>query len=445
MRLYLFLFFLLSTFSCSDYDLLIRNVQLIDIESGSIRTKDVLITDSLIVRISASDSSSYKAKRIIDGTGAYLIPGLWDMHVHIQDSAYFRMFLDHGIIGVRDMGGCISEATDGCESLCPEFLNKWKAEIQGEKMDGPHLYLAGSQLSGTGWPSALAVLSKEEVQTAFQTKLEEEADFLKVYEKIPWESYLEISRLAKIHGLDFVGHVSEPFLLTDILDLGQKSIEHMREPLLYSFTRDSLELEEFMIADEYTAEDREFVKPWIVDAENVIPSFKKNKAWFTPTMAVQYARLRFDDKAWIHHPLRSDLAVSVTQGMQKHMDAMRNSTDQKGDSLWWMALEKLVKRFSEEGIGILAGSDVACEGGIPGYSLHEELILMVEGAGLSPLQAVQTATLNPCRYFALERRGTIKENHFADLLLLAENPLQDIRNISSIKAVIKDGQILRSN
>ncbi|NER09828.1 Dihydroorotase [Muriicola jejuensis] len=440
------LFFILLLLSCTpEFDLLIRDVNVIDMESGVILRRDVLIRDSLIVEIAAPHSASRSAAKILEGSGHYLMPGLWDMHVHIQDSTYLSMFLDYGITGVRDMGGCVQRPTDGCESLCPTHLNCWKKAIQEGTLEGPQLVIAGRQLSRTGWPTAHSVSTEEDVGKAFAQNLRDEVDFIKVYEDIPWESYQEIARLAKQHHLDFAGHVSEPFLLSDILDLGQKSIEHMREPLLYSFTGDSLELEQFMEADGYTEEDREFVQPWIADAEEVVRAFQLNKAWFTPTMAVQYARLRYEDKQWIHHPLRKRMPPSVNAGMQAHLRARMASPDQKGDSLWWMALSRLVKRFSTVNIGMLAGSDAACEGGLPGYSLHEELFLMVEGAGLTPLEALRTATVNPAAYFALGRQGQVRETYYANLLLLSHNPLENIRNTQTIKAVIKNGRLVREN
>lgn len=443
---YTFLMLSLWYAACTPgYDLVIEDVKVIDIVSGEVSNSHVCIKDSFIVKISTESQPLRNAKHIIEGTGHYLIPGLWDMHVHIQDSTYLSMFLDYGITGVRDMGGCVNQATSGCESLCPEHLNRWKADIQLGTMKGPQLFIAGTLLSGTGWPTAFPVNNKEEVAYAFQQNLEAQVDFIKVYEKIPWESYQEIARLASLYKLDFVGHVTEPYLLSDILDLGQKSIEHIREPILYSFTNDSIEMEKFMLADAYTQEDREYVQAWLQDAENVIDAFKRNQAWFTPTMAVQYARTRYQDAGWIDHPLRERMPASVNYAMDEHLEAMRTSMDHKGDSLWWMALTKLVKRFGQEEIGLLAGSDAACEGGLPGYSLHEELWLMVEEAGLSPLEALQTATINPPIFFDLAQKGKVQEGFYADLILLKENPLENIRNTHSIKAVIRNGVPVRLN
>ena len=441
---YAILLLILIAASCSkEYDLVISNVGVIDLKTGGISVGDVCIKDSLVVEIGNPNTAARNATKTLDGTGKYLMPALWDMHVHIQDSTYLSMFLDYGITGVRDMGGCVDHPTDGCESLCPEFLNSWKEAIKKGEMRGPEVFIAGTQLSGTGWPSSLSVLTPAEVDLAFKKNQEDQVDFIKVYEQIPWEAYRQIARLAKVHGLDFVGHVSEPFLLSDILELGQKSIEHMREPILYSFTEDSLELAEFLDADDYTAADREFVKPWMEDAENVIQAFKKNQAWFTPTMAVQFARLRYRDDPWRNHRLREQLPSSVNAGMEAHMKSMEASADHKGDSLWWMALTRLVKRFNDEPIGLLAGSDAACEGGLPGYSLHEELFLMVEAAGLSPLDALRTATTNPAAYFDLAKNGEVQKNYYADLILLENNPLENIRNTLSINAVIKKGRIQR--
>lgn len=441
----LILILLISFIGCKyqspEVDLIISNVNIIDVISGDIaENQDVIIDDSVIIEIVGSKQSGLSARHNLNGTGKYLIPALWDMHVHIQDSTYLKMFLNYGVLGVRDMGGCVNQPTDGCESICAEYLNEWKNAISEGTMVGPQLYIAGTQLSGTGWPTSFSVLHREDVGSAFQHNLINGVDFIKVYEKIPWESYLEIARLSKHYNLDFVGHVSEPYLLSNILDLGQKSIEHIREPILYSFTRDSLELEHFMIADEYTDEDREFVKPWIDDAENVVDAFKRNNAWFVPTMTVQFARQRHHDSIWINNPERIKMPQSVNKGLTAYLSQMEENLDKKGDSLWWMALNKLVKRFNDEGIGLLAGSDSACEGGIPGLSLHEELKLMVD-AGLSPLKALQTATINPIKYFEIDSAGEIKENYMANLILLESNPLVSIENTLKINAIIRNGKV----
>lgn len=442
MKLTPFLFFFILLSCSTKYDLAIRQVNIIDINTGEVSTGNVLIKDSLIALIDYNVSNSPSAAITLDGSENYLIPALWDMHVHIQDSSYLSMFLDYGITGVRDMGGCVEKPTDGCESLCANILNRWKNDIKNGSMQGPELFISGTHLSGTGWPTSFPVSTKKEIEAAFNQNIKNKVDFIKVYENIHWESYKEIARLAEKNNLDFVGHVSEPFLLSDILDLGQKSIEHIREPILYSFTNDLSELESFLVADQYSEEDRIFVQPWIDDSENVIDAFKRNKAWFTPTMAVQYARFRYQDNEWINHPQRSNMPKSVIDGMKDHLRSMQASNDHKGDSLWWMALTKLVKRFNGENIGMLAGSDASCEGGLPGYSLHEELFLMVEEAGLTPAEALKTATINPARYFDLRATGQVKENHIANLVLLEKNPIQNIRNTLTIKAVLKKGRIV---
>lgn len=436
------LFFGCNSKNMNTIDLIIYNVNVIDVNTGNIiENQDVLVKDSIIVSISDKEENNQNYKVKIDGTGKYLIPALWDMHVHIQDSTYLKMFLDYGIVGVRDMGGCVLKATDGCESLCPDILNIWKEKIHNNEIIGPELYISGQLLSGTGWPTSLSALNIKEVQKNFEIILESEVDFIKVYEQIPKDAYREIARLCKINNIEFAGHVSESLLLSEISDLGQKSIEHLREQILFGFTNDPKELESFLVEDSYTKEDREFVMSWIDDTEKAIESFIRNKTWFVPTMGVQFARQRYNDSIWINNPLRNQLPESVNKSLNHHMFSMKNNTDKKGDSLWWMAHKKLVKRLNDKGVGLLAGSDIACEGGIPGFSLHEELKLMVEQAGLSPIEAIRTSTINPTKYFDLQQNGQIKENFFADLVLLEKNPLESITNTLTINVVIRKGEI----
>ncbi len=433
-----------STENKNSTDLIITNVNIIDVVAGTIiENQDVRIRDSIIISISNNNNKSKIFKNKLDGKGKFLLPGLWDMHVHIQDQSYLKLFLDYGVLGVRDMGGCVSIPTNGCESLCPDILNKWKSKINKNKQIGPELYISGQILSGTGWPTSLRASSIEDVQHNFAIILNSKVDFIKVYEQIPADAYREISRLCKKNNIDFAGHVSESLLLSEISDLGQKSIEHIREQILFCFTKDTNELEAFLTNDSYTKEDRIYVKPWINDAEQAIHAFKKNNTWFVPTMSIQFSRQRYNDSMWITNSLRSQLPQSVQQSFDDYIIRMKNNPDKKSDLLWWSALEKLVKRLNDEGVGLLAGTDIACEGGIPGFSLHEELKLMVEQAGLTPIEALRTATINPAQYFGLLKNGQIKENFIADLILIEKNPLESISNTMTINTVIRNGVIYR--
>lgn len=431
--------------STESYDLIFRNVTIVDVASCSIQErKDVVVEGGKIIYVWDYDAERHtSADEKIDGEGKFLIPGLWDMHVHTQDSSYLNMFLNFGITGVRDMGGCVPEATDGCESLCPERLITWKALIETGKILGPAMFIAGPVLSGTGWATSLPARTIGEVRTSFSTLVQMNVDFVKVYEQIPPEVYREIAALSRENGLPFCGHISESMLLSEVSDLGQLSIEHLREQLVLCFTEDPDELELFLQEDNYTEEDRAFVKPWIADAPKALASFQKNNTWIVPTLAVQFARQRYADSLWINHALRKRLPESVNAGMLDHVNRMQglSSKDKKSDLLWWSAQKKLVKRLHQLGIGLLAGSDIACEGGIPGYSLHEELQLLTE-CGLTPGEALQTATINPAKFLGLTHQGQIKESFAADMILLQSNPLESIRNTLGICAVIRNGQVL---
>lgn len=426
-------------------DLIIQNVNLIDVASGKIQEHmDVIVRDSKVLDIHSYDSlADAKAIEKIDGTDKYLIPGLWDMHVHIQDSSYLKMFLNFGIVGIRDMGGCASKPTDGCESLCSEKLANWRELVKTGQLEGPNLYIAGPVLSGTGWPSSLPANNIYEVQIGIQKLVELDVDFVKVYDKIPAETYREIARLCKLNNLDFAGHASESLLLSEISEMGQKSIEHIREQILFCFTNDPNELETFLEADNYSQDDKAFVKPWIDDAEIAIEAFKRNETWFVPTMVVQYANQRYNDSLWVNNPLRKQLPDSVNKGFTEHLTHSFENPDKNGYLLYWIALNKLVKRFNENKIGLLAGTDMACEGGIPGFSLHEELQLL-NSAGLTPLEALKTATINPAKFLNLPFNGQIKESFYADMILLNANPLEDIKNTLSINMVIRNGNIIKN-
>lgn len=408
---------LITAFLCSctskideKFDLIVSNVNVINVETGEVSYyKDVFIKDSLIVQI--KETKNHNTSNTINGTGKFLMPGLWDMHVHLSDTTYFKMLLDHGVMGVRDMGGCLEYLPEDSKysgAYCPDKLYALKKKIRLGEINGPDMYLSGPHITGTGWPYDYPATTKEEVREAFAKLMESKVDFVKVYDKIPPEAYQEISRLSKKYNIDFAGHVSESMLLSEVSDLGQKSIEHYRVQVSFCFTDDPKEMKDMLDAFNTTEEELEFYRPYMEDAEKAIEAFKRNKTWFTPTMTVHFANgILSQDSGWVNHPLRKSLPEFIKKEFKKSLEESDQWTDKQKHSrmLNMEVLKKIVKRFNIEGIGLLAGSDSPAEGGIPGFSLHQELQLMVEEAGLSPLEAIKTATINPCRYFELEKKG----------------------------------------
>lgn len=444
MKTFLCILFSMICFRSYSQDLLIRKVNIIDVIHQKVIPKQtVLIVGNKIQQIS---SKPLKARNVtsINARGKYLIPSLWDMHVHIGHPSYLKAFVMNGVLGIRDMGGAASDANNGCESITPDSLFLWRRQIQDGERIGPRMFISGPPVSNTGWATSINISTPQEAVKAVNKLKADGVDFIKVYEKIPLEAYVALAAAAKEAGLTIAGHLpQETVSLAAAAAAGQRSIEHIRDPLLMSFTTDREELLLFFKDDNWSEADIKWGLDQFEKTKETIAALKENQTWLVPTLTVERAKLAVHDPEYQINPLRQALPPSVRKGFLNYVFEKKalSPMDRKSDSLWWQTQIKLVKRMFMEGINILAGTDCACQGGIPGDSLHEELRLLVE-AGLSPGDALQTATFNPARFLNLvDTLGSVTPGKIADLLILNHNPLFDINATRSIHSVIINGRL----
>lgn len=373
--------------------------------------------------------------RVIDATGKFLIPGLWDMHVHLDASgSALPQLVANGITGIREMYSGIPIAT----------LASWRARADVPRiaisglLDGP-LLLTGGPLPA----DAYAVGNAEEARLAVAKLATAGADFLKVYNSLPRDAYFAIAQESKRIGIPFAGHVPEEVSPAEASAAGQRSQEHLINILLACSTRED-ELRRERIATmndpEISSYDRAlrlgFPNPeGLFDtydeskASMLFRTFVKNGTWHTPTLAAL-------------HGFLSDTAAA------RKMPYLQSLPQEQFD-MWLVRIaallerhKKLVGEMRRAGVEFLAGTDMGPSTPVaPGAGLHDELALLVE-AGLTPMEALQSATRNPARYFGkLADMGTIELGKLADLVLLDANPLEDIRNTRKIRLVVLRGRI----
>lgn len=424
-----------------EFDLAIEDVSVVDVVTGEVIVNRHLgIRDGKIAYIGPGPAT---AEIVLSGDGLWAIPGLWDMHVHISDPSFFSLFVSNGVVGVRDMGGAAPSATGGCESIEVNTLRSWRAEIRNGTLLGPDIVLAGPVLSGTGSASTLDVTSPQKARAAVSAIVSAGADFVKVYEDIPLDAYAALAEEAKERGLHFAGHVSEETLrIADAVRLGQRSIEHVRSHLLLCFADTADQLEQLFDSDRWDLEDRTWAAQHVESCPEVWSRLRSSDIWLTPTLAVQetletaaVAGFEFDQR-------RSTLPESIKAAAAFRSQELRKRTSSEIADVenWNRFIHRLVGRANREGVKLLAGSDAACEGTIPGFSLHRELELLT-GSGLSSLGALRAATLEPARYLGREDElGRLEVGFEADIVLLKGNPLEDIGNTRLIHAVIINGR-----
>jgi hypothetical protein len=385
---------------------------------------------------------------VVDATGKFLIAGLWDMHVHTlskdQPDHFFPLFLANGVTGIRDMGGDFSL----------KEIAQLKSETKSGSGLGPEIYAAGPILEGEHpfWPFSVSVKDQAAAHRAVSQLVGEGADFLKVYNTLSRDAYLSIASQAKEARISFVGHIPDSVTPAEASDLGQKSIEHLWG--ISPFVSSNPEQLKRMSAEANDADDPKIARDLFYQVNQSILSsydpkkadvlFKKfvhNDTWQTPTLVV----LR--SYASIHDPsLREDPRNAyMPDDLRKFWESMGGAPDPRNDEIQLRLFARdieIVKAMHSAGVSLLAGTDTPNPYTYPGFSLHEELQLLVT-AGLSPMEALRTATLRAAEFLGVQRDfGSVEEGKVANLVLLDANPLDDIRNTQKIRAVILRGKFL---
>lgn len=467
---YLLLVFLsIVTFSCNKKtyvgDLVISNANVIDVVSGKIlKSQDVVIKADTIVYIVDHRSIAITANETVDGTGKYLIPGLWDMHTHtssipITRDIFFPLFVANGVTGIRNMASdCFDSAKFNCirEGFVDPYpsifeFNSWKEEIEAGKLIGPKIVAGSAQLNGPS-PGESSSPSRpgtpEHAREHANLIQERGVDFAKIYNFISRDAYFAFAEEANQIGLPFAGHVPEWLKASEVSDLGQRSIEHAAWGNVAEECSSREEEVRQRLHAELQSDESDIMSVWLEMMEShdttkcakVYKTFVKNGTWVTPTLASGESLPEEFKLHWSEDPRLRYLPREEIQ----YWDNYKYEFDSMVDD----PLAPKLARFEREitlaqhraGVSLLAGSDNGTVGIFPGFGLHDELEVLV-ATGLTPAEALRTATLEPAKYLnALETQGTIEVGKVADLVLLKANPLEDISNTQKIGAVVANGR-----
>lgn len=437
----------------------ISNVNVIDAEKGLQENMTVIVKDGRILKMTKSDSIQLSDENeIIDASGKYLMPGLWDAHVHfayIESLApsMFDLFLVHGITSVRDTGGKI------------DFVKEWKTKADENPTTAPRVKIAGPLLDGMPNvydgssplrpPLSVGAASVEEAIKIVDELAEQGVDLIKAYEMLAPEQFKAITSRAKQIGLKVTGHVPLSMDVISASNAGLNSMEHLRNlELSTASNADELFVERQKVLKEgndlpggdLRSNIHELQRTSAYDnqderkIDHVLDVLAKNDTWQIPTMALNtgFTERHFMRPDWAEslELLPDDIAQSWSKGIATFNDREISEASKKRSD-WCL---DMVDRINKKGIKLMAGTDCPIFFLTPGLSLHEELAVLVR-AGLTPLEAIESATLNPAEYFDLQNElGLVKEGFIADLLLLEANPLDAIQNTKKINAVIKNGK-----
>ena len=440
-------FFLLPLFCFSQNDiLLIKNVSVIDVRDGQIdKASFVVIKGNKIVTVSKK-AVAPKGATIIDANGKYLIPGLWDMHAHsFTDRKFqwlFSLLIANGITGVRDLATSISF----------DSIHIIKKQIAEGILPGPRFGAVTQKIfNGIDLPGTpiMSVTTPDQAREQVRNYKKQGMDFIKVYNQLSPEVFFAIIEEAKLQKIPVAGHVPYAMTAVQVSDLGQISIEHNLD-LLVSCSADEAGLRRELDAlpknlapGAGPRQDVDVKAMQTFDEQKAITLFKRlinNGTWLCPTLVVPNRSVKTVDELAMDDRLKYIPAQFRDQWYNGMRQRNINPVSENGKLLLKKRIE-IVGLMYRAGVNILAGSDFMNPYVYPGFSLHDELELFVQ-SGLSPLEALQTTTINPAKFFNKEKMfGTVEKDKYADLVLLDENPLENINNVRKIYAVIVNGKL----
>lgn len=379
----------------------LSKVSVIPMDQDTIlRDHHVLIENGRIAQISPSPIKPPDLHtELVDARGMFLIPGLADMHIHLNDENNLLLMIANGVTTTRNMAGL-------------PFHLDLKQRIESGELLGPHLYTTSPIMEGPRqiWrnnPGSVGFSSTDSVIAAVRRYKAMGYDFLKVYHSLTPELYLQIIHTAGVEDIPVVGHLPINVPLEQTLASTHYSIEHISPGQWGDISPElSLEIKSAMIG--------------------------RSRKWICPTLIV-------------------NKKMGSQAGDPGLPDSYREYVDGRTLFFWDSRLSKRPNQYDlrlkmlglirENGGKVLAGTDAINAYILHGFSLHEELQELV-GAGLTPFEALEAATIHSAIFLGQEREsGTVSEGKIADLVLLRANPLEDISHTTHIQGVFVKGKL----
>jgi imidazolonepropionase-like amidohydrolase len=430
----------------------LTHVTVIDVSSGQAESDRTVVLEGEHIVSVGSGPAAGPIARTIDLGGKYVIPGLWDMHVHFATPPFGKLFVANGVTGVRVMWGNPRWDEPGTERA--HFRMRERFDAKSEV--GPRMVIASQLLDGPKsiWPTSVVLATSNEGRKAVDDAKKEGVDFIKVYSLLPRDVYMAIADESKKQGLPFAGHVPEAVSVGEASDAGQKSIEHLTGMNVACSSRE-LELRKRQAdfptkphsPEERAAFKRKQTALAIASydasrANALFAKFVANGTWQVPTFTVLHALANLDDPSLVNDPRLRYIPTFIKETWDPKEDF--RMMDKKGEdyALARKDLERaveLVRAMNKAGVGLLAGTDEPNPYCMAGFSLHDELGWMVK-AGLTPLEALRTATTGPAKFLGTTGKlGAVAKGMVADLVVLDADPRADIANTRKIAAVVSRG------
>lgn len=444
-----YLLLVIICFSCKnqgkqEFDVLIYNANIVDVESGKIITNQLVGITSDTIRLvkNSYERHNYTAKKMLDAKNKFLMPGLWDMHVHFrggdsliqENKEFLSLFLAYGITSVRDAGGDITP-----------IVLEWKKEISEHTLEGPTIFSSGPKLDGIkpAWPGSITVSDSTEVIKALDSLQKLHVNYVKMYDgSLTKQSFYQIIEEAEKRNLKTTGHMPLSADILKAIDLGLDGTEHMyytlkaTSPLADSLSQ--LNLGYGMMDEIIDSYDLQL-------ATQVFSKMAKNNFYVTPTLHIGKTLSEILETDHTKDSLLNYVGAGIQKTYQGRIESAKRSKKQ-GNTMRQKLGEvtnSMMKPMYIAGVNLLAGSDSGAFNSYvyPGESLHQELQSLV-AAGLTPQEALTTSVINGPKFFdLLEFYGGVQEGKIADLIILKGNPLQNIQHTTKLLYLIKNSRL----
>ena len=452
-----FPFALAGTVHAADGSLVITHVNVVDVISGAIqRDMTVVVRDGKISNVGRTRrlEKTPRAVTTVDASGKFLIPGLWDMHAHIRDpQRELPMLIANGVLGVRDVGGV------------PEKIFLLREQVASGAMLGPRIVACGPIVDGpqpSNPPISVAVHNADEARKIVQSLRKMGADCVKVHDRVSRDAYLAIADEAQKAGLQLIGHVPVRVRTMDVANARQRSIEHQiglrgastAEVEVMESEQGKDVIAEAMRTGNFSLIPENIAKHgnWLLDnfspqrAQELYRAFATADTYLDPTLVTQYSLTFVDDLSKKDDPRMKYIPASEREFWRPEKGMLTRYRTPAYIAYRKREFAKTLEQIPvahRAGVSFLSGTDMWLPYVYPGFSLHDEIALFVR-AGLTPMEALRTATINPARLLGFASwTGSIQEGKAADLVLLDADPLKEIANTNKISAVVVKGKLLR--
>jgi imidazolonepropionase-like amidohydrolase len=440
-RLFLWLLLVmpLTIAAASAPPLAITDVTVIDVVRGErVGPRTVLVRNGRIVAVEKPAAAVTRGMVRVDGRGLYLTPGLVDMHVHLFNNSSgrppndwaFPLFVANGVTGVREMRTEPAEIAQ---------VRRWRREVETGKLIAPRVLAAGVAVDGEN-----PAVARWRVRIAKAAG----ADFIKVFSEVPSESWRAILAEARKLRIDVCGHVPAQVRLLTAARAGQRTNEHLMQVYEACSPKESelvtarQRLRGKALIDLRDAQEREVLATFNQNlCEQLAAKLARMGQTQVPTLVLPWSEANALKSEMILDPRWHFLRADEQARWVKILTAMR-SDDAEVVRKRWEVSREIVRAFHAAKVPILAGTDTPMPLVYPGFSLHDELELLVE-CGFTPAEALRAATIGPAEFLGLRRSdGSIAVGKRADLLLLEADPLARVENLRRIRAVVLAGRLL---